>query len=155
MNTDLTLDLSALSKRRVIIDGDENRVLMLNVSDMNVIVRLKDKYQELADLEEEALNNLSKKSKGDIKEDIENAANTLDDINQKMRSIMDYIFDADVSDKCAPFGNMFDFINGKARYEHIFDALVQLYDDNIKSETKKVEKRINENKHTQKYVKKK
>lgn len=146
----LNLDLSALSKKRIIVDGDENRVLMLNVSDMNVIVRLKEKYEDLVNLEKDAVSKLSQKG-----DELENVAEMLKEIDAKMREIMNYIFDANVSEVCAPFGNMFDFINGKARYEHIFDALVQLYDKNIESETKKIEKRINENKHTQKYVKRK
>lgn len=149
----LNIDLSNLSKQKVIVDNDENRVLYIDVADMNVVVRLKEKLDTLQQLQASAIEELATKQSDDM-ETINTIAKKLKEIDTTMREALDYIFDANVSEVCAPSGNMFDFINGRARYEIVFDALMQLYDDNISAESKKIEKRVNNNKHTQKYVKK-
>ena len=64
---------------------------------------------------------------------------------------MDKLFDANVSETCAPSGTMFDPINGKFRFEHIIDVLSGLYESNMQSEIKKTASRIA--KHTDKYTK--
>ena len=74
----------------------------------------------------------------------------LHDADTKMRSLLDYIFDSNVSELCAPHGSMFDPVNGKLRFEHIIDTLAPLYETDISTEMSKVT--ANVSKHTAKYT---
>ena len=75
----------------------------------------------------------------------------LKDIDGQMRELMDFIFDAPVSEMCAEDGSMYDPFNGKLRYEHILETLSVLYENNFDAEVKKMTKRTS--KHTAKYTK--
>ena len=144
-------------KKRFRFDGDNNRILELDTSDFSTINRIEDSYPKLVALEQKA--NLLKvagvNSDDDtLDEAVEkvNISQTLREIDSEMRDIMDYIFDANVSEVCAPSGSMFDPFNGKFRYEHILDKLTGLYETNLDKEYELFRKRIN--KHTDKYIKK-
>lgn len=144
----LTLDLSSTHKKKITVDNGETlQDLYLNLSDMNLPTRFKEKYEYLQDLEKNAFTKL-----GETGDDVLQTADTLKNIDNQMREVIDYIFDGNVSEVCASSGSMFDLIDGKFRYECILDGLSKLYDDNIKLETKKLEKRLS--KHTDKYIKK-
>ena len=71
--------------------------------------------------------------------------------DSEIRAVMDSIFNSNVSEVCAPTGSMLDPINGKFRFEHIFDTLIPLYETDIASEMTKFNARIQ--KHTSKYIK--
>ena len=83
---------------------------------------------------------------------MEKAVTFLRKIDDEMRSIIDYIFDAPVSAVCADSGSMYDPINGQFRYEHIINTLGNLYEVELSSEMDKVSARVQ--KHTNKYTKK-
>ncbi len=148
MEENKVIDLSSLGKTKiVIVDGEEKKDLYLNLSDMNIVSRLKEKYEELDELS-------TKYGKIDVKENdtdsmLELGA-TIKELDSKIREIIDYVFDAPVSDVCMSYGSCFDIINGKCRYEQVMDALMNLYAENIAEESKKV-KRVQ--KHTGKYLK--
>ena len=141
------IDLSVFRKKRFTIDDDENRILELDTSDLNVIKRLKEFYPKLKALEEKTQNapDFRDGELGDI-------AEFLDDIDHEMRVAVDTIFDSNVCEVCVPNGSMYDPINGRLRYEILIDILSKLYDENLTAEIKKINKRIE--KHTAKYVKK-
>lgn len=146
------LDLSSLQKTKITVkNGDDVRDLYLNLSDMNIIARFKDKYKTLQELESEAFSTLAKSGDNDINKLLDLGAE-LKKVDNEMRECIDYIFDSNVSEVCAPFGSMYDIVNGEMRCEHIVSAISNLYESNIHEETKKLEKRIK--KHTDKYVKK-
>lgn len=141
------IDLSVFRKKRFTIDNDENRILELDTSDLNIIKRINEFYPKLKQLEEK-IQNIP-----DFNEDqIVDVAEFLDDIDREMRIAVDTIFDSNVCEVCVPSGSMYDPINGRLRYEILIDVLSKLYDENLTSEIKKVNKRIE--KHTNKYVKK-
>lgn len=148
----LVLDLSSLQKKRVVIkQGDELRDLYLNTSDMNIIVRFKEKYEELKNFSKQATEALSNSgAEPDENQKILKFADVLQKIDTDMRNALDYIFDSNVSEVCAPFGSMYDLIDGKMRYEHILDGLSSLYETSLHEETQKIENRIS--KHTDKYT---
>lgn len=146
-----------IKKQRFRIEGDNNRILELDTSDLSVINRIEDSYPKLVALEQKASLMKVKDELGDddtLEEAAEkvNISQTLREIDTEMREIMDFIFDADVSAKCAPSGSMFDPFNGEFRYEHILNKLTSLYETNLNSEYDKLRKRIN--KHTDKYIRK-
>ena len=148
-----SINLSATRKKRFLIDDDENRVLELNTSDMNIIQRLAEVYDKFGALEEK-LGHLGDGFSPDSTDanDIKAVASRLKDVDTEMRNLLDYLFDSNVSEVCAPFGSMYDPIGGMQRYEHIINALIPLYDDTISAETKKIQARVK--KHTAKYTKK-
>ena len=51
---DADLDLSSIRRKRFRIDGDDNRILELNTSDLNLLVRLKDAYPKIKKFVDEA-----------------------------------------------------------------------------------------------------
>ena len=141
------IDLSVFRKKRFTIDGDENRILELDTSDLNIVKRINEFYPKLQRLEEKI------KNVPDFNEEqIVDMAEFLNSIDSEMKVAVDAIFDSNVCEVCVPSGSMYDPINGKLRYEILIDVLSKLYDENLTSEIKKVNKRIE--KHTAKYVKK-
>lgn len=72
-------------------------------------------------------------------------------IDTKMKELMDFIFDSNVSEICAGNGSMYDPLDGYMRYEVIIDRLSDLYTDNLGKEMKKVQNRMKT--HTAKYTK--
>ena len=156
-NDIVDVNFDSIKKKKFRIDGDNNRILELDTSDLSVINRIEDSYPKLVALEQKAsLMKVNSENSDDdsLDEAIEkvNISQTLREIDSEMRDIMDYIFDAKVSEKCAPSGSMFDPFNGEFRYEHILDTLTKLYETNLDKEYELLRKRIN--KHTDKYIRK-
>ena len=151
----IDVKFDAIKKKKFRIEGDNNRILELDTSDLSVLNRIEDSYEKLVDLERKA-SLLKVQSEGSedatLDEAVErsNISQTLREIDAEMRDIMDFIFDADVSAKCAPSGSMFDPYNGEFRYEHILNTLTKLYETNFDKEVALIKKRIN--KHTDKYT---
>ena len=149
----INLDLSPIRKKRIAINGDENNILELNTSDLNITARLSEAYPKLMKLSEgmtEFQNSVSDKD-NPTDEDVAKLASEWKRIDNEMRDLVDYIFDADVCAHCATSGSMYDPINGKLRFEWIIDILSDLYEKELKSEFSKATKRVE--KHTGKYVK--
>jgi len=136
------IDLSITRKKQFTIDGDENRIIELNTSDMSILSRIQDSYQKLEDLSNRAM------SMSDS--DFEETAKTLKEIDGEMRDLINYIFDSDIADTCAPEGTMYDVFNGQFRFEHILDRLISLYENNMDKEYKLMQKNIK--KYTDKYT---
>ena len=140
----IDIDLSITKKKQFRIDGDDNRIIELNTSDMTIIERLNEVYPKLE--------SLSAKTSELSSDDIEGGIKALKEVDNEMRELLDYVFDSPISSVCAPDGSMYDLFNGEFRFEHIITVLLNLYEDNISKEFNNMEKRIN--KHTAKYTKK-
>lgn len=147
-NDVVDISLSAINKKKIRIDGDDNRILELNTSDLGIFGRLKKSEDDITQLTKDAMSNWPEDSDGDA---MEITAKIFENTDKRMREIMDFIFDAPVSELCAPTGTMFDPINGKFRYEHIMDVLGSVYETDIESEVKQMSSRVK--KHTDKYTK--
>lgn len=146
------IDLSATKRKRFRINGDNNKILELNVSDMNIMSRLTAAYERLNKNMEEVSSLL-----GDVPEEVDEEQSlkikeVLDDIDASMKKELDYIFDAPVSEVCGDGGSMYDPFEGQFRYEHIIDALSKLYENNLNAEFAKMKKRVSAK--TSKYTKK-
>ncbi len=147
----INLDLSPIRKKRIAINGDESRILELNTSDLNITNRLSEAYPKLTELAHQISTLVMPETEDDVA-DLKAAADAWKAIDDEMRNLMDYIFDSNVSEMCAPSGSMYDPINGKLRFEWLIDILSDLYERELQAEFNKVTKRIE--KHTSKYVKK-
>lgn len=148
------VDLGFVEKKKFRINGDFNRMLELNVSDLNIASRLSSGYPKLKTLLTEAQERITS-----IPDDLEDEkvlasmADALTDIDKKMRDIIDYIFDTNASEICAPSGNMFDPVGGQWRFERIIDKLTSLYANGLNSEFNQIKSRVE--KKASKYTKKK
>lgn len=145
------IDLSITRKKRFRIDGDNNRYLELNVSDMSIITRLNSLYPRLEKLSQTAAIKQLDKQEASEESAIAKISQTLTKIDMEMRQIIDEIFDSNVSEMCAPNGSMFDPFNGEFRFEHIIDVISKLYENNINLEFKKMSAKLK--KRTDKYTK--
>ena len=149
----IDLDLNPIRRRKIRINGDNNRILELDTTDMGIVTRLNEIYPKLAELEKEYGSlDIVFDENGDVTEESFAAVGqAIRDIDMRMREYIDSIFNSNVSKVCAPTGNMFDPINGSFRFEYIIDALANLYEDEI---AKNIQKRKeNVEKHTAKYTK--
>lgn len=142
-NSVVDIDLSVTKKKQFRIDKDDNRIIELNTSDMSILSRLQESYPKLDELSTKAMS---------LSEDdtLETTVDVLNSIDKEMRQILNFIFDSDIADVCAPEGSMFDMFNGEFRFEHIVAVLVGLYEDNIDKEYKLMVKNVR--KHTDKYT---
>lgn len=149
----IDLDLSVTKKKRFRFDKDNNRILELNVSDMGILSRISEAYPKLHSLQEKA----SKVTEGidmDAEETIDNMKEVsarLTEIDKEMRELIDYMFNANVSEVVAPDGSMYDPFEGSFRFEYIIALLTKQYENNLSSEFSKMEKQLN--KHTKQYMK--
>lgn len=146
------IDLSVLRKKRFTLNGDVNRILELDTADLSIVQRLSEAYPELEKLEHE-VGQITEgvEAKDDtVVQDMNTMASRLREADGKMRELLDYIFDSNVSEMCAPTGSMYDPIGGQLRYEHLITILIGMYEENLANEMKRVQKRIKS--HTAKYT---
>ena len=148
----IDIDLSAIKKQKFRINGDNNKILELNTSDMGILARLEEAYPKLMTLQDKvaSLADTDLEAEDDIL--LSSTANKLTDIDRDMRDTLDFIFQSNVSEICGSEGSMYDPIDGVFRYEYIIETLTKLYENNLESEFSKMKSRID--KHTSKYTKK-
>lgn len=146
-NNIIDIDLSALRKKRIRIDGDDNKIIEINTSDMGVMERLQNAYNQLIELANTY--HLQEEAKEDGTETI---LSSLSEINKKMCELIDYIFNANIAEICSADGTMADPFNGQFRFEYIIEKFIALYDDNFTQEFKKMSNNVR--KHTDKYIRK-
>lgn len=148
------IELQSLRKQRFRINGDNNKILELNTSDMGIITRLSELYPKLQELADKAskigANDEASDDDGEFKAQVDRMGAQLKEIDKGMREYLDELFDANVSEICAPYGTMYDIVNGKFRYDDIIDKLADLYEANIEKETKALKSRLA--KKTEKYI---
>ena len=143
VNTEDVIDISldAVKRTRFRINGDNDAIIQLNLSDLGIIDRLS---KGLSKLEKDMTQIANLDSESD------DFSEQLKAIDQQMRDTVDYIFDYPVSAACVKYGTMYDPKDGKFCYEAIIEKLMQLYTDNINAEYKKLQNRVK--KHTDKYT---
>lgn len=146
----LSLDLSELSKKRkVVINGDENKYIELDTTDFSILNRIQDSGSKLKNIAEKYQNISEIK---DDEESFNNLSNCIRELDTEMRKIIDDIFDYKVCEVILPTGTMFDIMkNGKFKYEFIIDKISSLYGDDISESIAKMQKNIS--KKTKKYTK--
>lgn len=159
-NNVIDLDLSALRKKRIRINGDDNKFVDINTSDMGVMSRLQIAYDQLIELVNEYnVTELSKVEEvesdpeQDRDEEVKELIKKLAEIDTKMRNLVDFIFNANISEVCVEDGTMADPFNGQFRFEYIIEKFLTLYDENFTKEFKKMSSNVQ--KHTGKYTRKK
>jgi len=146
-------DIHVSQRRQFRIDGDNDRRIYLDISDMNVITRLNEAYPKMRASAIEASDRLAGIDDSEGADVLEELAKALKGIDTGMREQIDYVFDAPVSDACVPKGTMYDPYNGQFRFEHIIDVLSTLYANNLSTEFNKMKAKVSAK--TAKYTKRK
>lgn len=148
------------TREKFFIDGDENKVIELDVNDVNLVNRLTDAIPKMQELDKRwtALNEAANAIKNgeDVEENLEEVtkfSSTFKSIETEIRNILDDAFDSPgMSDTILGATSAFSPVNGKFKYEQIIDVLVGLYETNIKKEAEKFN-RTKVKKKTAKYIK--
>ena len=146
-------DISLSTKRAFSIDGDLNRIIHIDTSDLNILARLEETYPKIQKLAVEASEKVASIDKAKDDEDdtvLSEYVKVLKSIDKDMREMVDYIFASPIADICVPDANMYDPVNGGFRYEDLIDKLSRLYANNLTAEFKKMQDRVK--KHTEKYA---
>lgn len=155
-NAIIDVDLSGARKKRFRIDGDDSRILELNTSDLNILPRLRETYPKLVETANTAFSKLPEiDNKAEDYDFVSDEPTTqlidaLTSADSAMREMVDYIFDSNVCEVCAPSGSMYDPVGGQFRFEQIINALAPLYEQDISSGMKQISQRVK--KHTSKYT---
>ena len=142
-NDVIDLSMPVSEKKRYRINGDNDKIIMLNVSDMTIISRMQKGLKELKDIATEI---------SGTELEGENLSEFIKECDTKMRDVLNVIFDYDVASACAPSGTMVDVVDGQFMYEHIIQTLSALYENNLSDEYQKMQERLK--KHTDKYTSK-
>lgn len=149
----INLDMQASARTKIWVNGDNQRVLELNLSDMGTIVRFNEVYPKLTALQDEIAEMMNETPPEDATDDqFSKLAENFKAVDKKMREYVDHIFDFPVCDVCCDGGSMYDLVGGQYRFEYIIEKLSKLYDDRFSFEHKKLQSRIKS--HTAKYTKK-
>lgn len=163
VNKDVTediidLDLSVTKKKRFRFDQDNSRIIELNTSDMNIIARMSEAYPKLKTQQEKAaklMEGIEMPDEDVVDEkvlgEVQTVVDRLKAIDQDMRDLIDFMFNAPVSEAAAPDGSMYDPYNGSFRFEYIITLLVKQYENNLQAEYTKMARQME--KHTAKYTK--
>lgn len=142
------VNIDAVKRSRFRINGDNNKIVELDIGDIGISYRLAEAYGRLNEMMVEVGKMLE-----DTPDDIENdmsddefltLTDKLKDIDDKMRSEIDYIFNYPVADVCANGSSMYKPYHGMFVYEHIIDILTALYSSNLNSEFSLMRKRVDD-----------
>lgn len=158
---DGNIDLGySTKKKKFTVGGDVNTVIEFDPSDIGVASRLAKSLKDL-----QALSDKWEKLQSNM-EDIEGAdtddslvkstdqfAKDFDKLEKSVKDIIDYVFDSDVADKLLGKSSAFSPVNGKFKYEHIIEAMLKCYEQQIQDEAPKFNARKVQN-YTNKYVRK-
>ena len=142
----------APEKQKIRIDGDDNRIIELDTTDITVLKRLQEVYPRLNELGMKGFE-IDDSSDEITPEALEALTSALNTVDKEMRDIIDYIFDSKIADICVQNGAMYNMRNGEFVFERILDALFTLYAEDIQKEFGKMSDRMKQ--HTAKYTGKK
>lgn len=143
-------------KQQIRLNGDDTKIIELNLTDSGIIVRFNDAISEIT-----ALMNKRNGLRSEITEVDTNTEENLEKFSKvvaefaetetEMRGIINKLFDYDVCTPMVGKASVFSVKNGEFLYETIIEKLVGLYESTITAETEKIKARMK--KHTQKYLK--
>lgn len=129
-------------KKNFRINGDNSKIIELNPSDVNIVVRLKDTYKRLNTLATRAGALLADKQDASDEETITRVSEGLETLDTEMRELIDKLFDSPVSGVLADGMNMYSPVNGEFWFEHCIEVLSNLYTNNFNAEFKKMQENI-------------
>lgn len=148
-NTPTRLDISIRPNPRteIRIDGDDGRVIALDLQDYNIVNRFAALLPELDAIDAEYTAAI--KDKSDDQEGLQAIVAATRDLEARLTAAIDTLFDADVCAICSGGASLFTPVGGTLLYELIISQLASLYDDAFTTAVKQRRARVA--KHTAKY----
>lgn len=144
----LNINLEKSRRKRFTIDGDENRILELNPSDLGIFARI-DNFDKVVTA---AIREFGEKQvdSDDDNFDVTKLGEAFTALDKLIREQLDILYDTNFSEVTTPHGTMVDPIEGEFRFQYLNDVFAELYQDQITQELKERNDKIRE--HTKKYV---
>jgi hypothetical protein len=127
MNNTINLSINT-GKKKVVINEDESKVIYLDTGDINILTRVSDSLKEIEALQANAD---TATLKDDSNDNIQALAETLTDIDNQLRTIVNNIFDYDVCTPIAGKVSLLKIVDGKPLVYTIIDTLSALYKEDI------------------------
>lgn len=112
--------------KRLAINGDENRVIVVNPTDVAIVARYREKLPEIESLSAET-------------EDSEEIPEILD---KKVREFVDYIIGSPVSEIVFGKTNCISMAGGQTIFENFLTAYMEYMKPEIKAEYERSKKRV-------------
>ena len=158
---DGNIDLGfSTKKKKFSVGGDTSKIVEFDPSDLGVANRLSKampKFKEITDrwekINESAEDVAKTENKDDALTSTEEFSKQFDDLENEIRGIIDDVFDGEVADKLLGNSSSFSPVNGKFKYEHIIEAMLKCYEQQIQDEAPKFNARKVQ-KYTNKYIRK-
>ena len=128
------LNLGVNTKKRFTIDGDEIRILEIDVQDMSIMSRIKPAMERINKVKShwENLQDIDPDNISD--EEMDKLQSALESSEKEMRDAIDYLFNTNVCEVCLGDTSAFTPVNGKLKYDIIITTLSGLYEKTIKAE---------------------
>ena len=123
------------------INGDENRVIRFNPSDMAIIKRLEEAKNKIS--ESMAIkDDIELDNEGKPVDSLENYSKVISHIDNVIKEQINYIFDSDVAN--VVFGNQSPLANikGKPLYERFMESVMPEIKKAVEEEAKESRKRV-------------
>ena len=123
------------------INGDENRVIRFNPSDLAIIKRLEEAKNKIS--ESMAIkDDIELDNEGKPVDSLENYSKVISHIDNVIKEQINYIFDSDVAD--VVFGNQSPLANikGKPLYERFMESVMPEIKKAVEEEAKESRKRV-------------
>ena len=151
----IDIQIKGIGKKRIRVNGDDSKIITVNPNDTKILERLTTGYPQYMEWHDEYIKTLeSKEAIGDTSslEYWKEIAKVLSTIDNKLRELIDYIFNVNISNVLDDDGSMCDVLEtGETRFDTILFEFLQFYGDNIANNFKKMKERSKS--HTNKYVK--
>lgn len=112
--------------KRLAINGDENRVIVVNPTDVGIVTRYREKLPEIEKLSPDTA-------------DSEEIADVLD---KKVREFVDYIIGSPVSEIVFGKTNCLSMAGGQTVFENFLTAYMEYMKPEIKAEYERSKKRV-------------
>ena len=128
--------------KRYTINGDSNKVIVINPSDFSIIERINDAYKMI----EEAANNsedVELKTDGSPADGLERAAELQKSFDNSVRNAIDHIFNSEVSAMAFGKQSPLSLVGGIPLYERFLNSVIPVIKKEIESEMQASRKRVN------------
>lgn len=139
------LNLGIAGRTSIQIDDDPNRIIKLNLHDVNILGRVQESLPKITEA-------LEKHKNADVdSKNMQDITMNLIDIDRTIRTQIDYIFDADVCKVILGNASTLSPVNGTMACIVILEKLMDLYKDSLTDEFSKLESQVQTN--LSKYIK--
>jgi hypothetical protein len=123
------------------INNDPNRVIRFNPADFGIIERINTAYQEI-DKATQIDDDIELKADGSPIEELGKAAELVSGINNKIRDMIDYIFNSPVSDKVFGKQSPLSIVKGRPLWQGFIECLNPVIKAEVKKAQEESQKRI-------------